>query len=259
MSYSLTSGYLIKEGVSPHEVQKAVQQTITPALKKRNIEQLLSRVAAEIDHQTWLGKEVLASSSFYDIYKKECDQYKGIYGSMVLTNVSVTLFWNEVRQQQYAYFSGDSSLEHMFASLDVVESEFNYWDGSDSYLSLGFTEEEWKDHKAAWLETVDLNRGLREQGLNIRLLSEYDVLGLQLKKIVALLEEDVVRFPSNDFRAEQLGVELFCKENSSEHEDKDAMVMEVMRLITEYKQLEQADKQFWMDKAKHFVKNISFS
>ena len=90
---------------------------------------------------------------------------------------------NPVRDELYVLLSdgvaGEEESESAVLGVEGVVSDYSYWDATDSQLEW-LSEDEWRDRKKAWSETLDYTKGVPEQGLVVRFFSSrssYDLLG----------------------------------------------------------------------------------
>lgn len=88
---------------------------------------------------------------------------------------------NKVRDETYVLISQnilDKSGESLVLGVEGIESDFSYWNGTDSQLEY-LTEEEWETRKVSWNETIDRSKGVAQQGMVVKFfetISRYEML-----------------------------------------------------------------------------------
>lgn len=88
---------------------------------------------------------------------------------------------NKVRGETYVLLGEplDKNGEALVLGVEGIESDFSYWNGSDSQLET-MTEEEWETRKVSWGETIDRLKGIPEQGIVVKFfesISIHDLCG----------------------------------------------------------------------------------
>jgi hypothetical protein len=113
----------------------------------------------------------------------------------------------------YAYFVGDNLGSKLFSKLDVIESEFNYWDNTDRPSNV--KAKAWKDRLKVWERLLDMSRGVGNQGLIIQFFVDYDYYEAALRADLSKLKI------SNKKRAYDLAEQVYTTRYLARASDQD--------------------------------------
>ena len=251
MSIKLYSGYKLRNTASPYSLLNEVRENLKPALLLYNFQEVVNEAVLRFDDLK--NTDTLRNIFLQTIRDETHPNRKDAY---LCKDAQIVLVENPVRNEQYAVYFG-LECEDIFAGLPSIASEFGYWDNSDSYPEGVNSDEEWHDRYVAWSESCDLRDGLGNQGLTIRVLSDYDLRGFNSKTILS--HESELIFPDDESRAKNIARNLYVA-NTLVLNDFDTQQEKIENLIDTIMNFDTTpDKQIWLDEAVKYLKPASFA
>lgn len=153
----------------------------------------------QVLHYAVMNKDSHPDQDFRDVVVSEL---KEDFNRDLHFRATFLFYRNHVRNEVYVRPLGFvSEVANKLNKLPYIDSDFSYWDGSDSQLE-SMSEEEWKDRKKAWMETIPYD-GKSLHHVEVKLFDDYMVhVASSLKSFVESYPSLV--YPSIDKRRHDL-------------------------------------------------------
>lgn len=244
-------GFKLSKEATVFQLQREVRSVLRPALLISNYQKLLNKAVTEFD-----GSQLTKTPAtdfwncFRAVIREETSNYKD-KNSFCIENTSIVVFENVTQDERYAILFGNQS--DLFEELGSIESEYGYWDATDSY-PVGVTDTDWKKRKRVWEGLLNFREEASVQGLEIKVLSRYELEGISLR-IISEYENHLV-FPSPDSRLDKIAENLYVTEKL-EDIDGSSVMEAVSKAMWDYHHL--ADKSEWIGKSRLYLADISWN
>jgi hypothetical protein len=197
MSTTITPAFRLSPDADLFEVAEGARSVIVPYLSQKFREEYVQVAVREFDSVEHINSGLSFSEFMQSSVRNLRENLNGKTGTLDkydllpfrrILDFQGVFLKNRVRHHTYVLFSQDAlgeEGESLVLQVEGIESDFSYWNGSDSQVA-DIGEEEWYFRKDCWKETIDNKRGIAQQGIVVKffepLLSTYDLLNFKTYK-----------------------------------------------------------------------------
>lgn len=191
MSLTISPAFLVTSDADLFEVAEGLRAVLVPYLSEAFRKEAVKMAITEFDSV----EERDSDCDFSEFLRVSLNRLRQNLAGMMETYdkydllpfrrilaIEAIFLRNKVRGQTYVLVGQnvlDRKAEALVLGVKGIESEFSYWNGTDSQLEY-LTEEEWEIRKVSWNETIDRSQGVAQQGLVVKFfettVSPYDLL-----------------------------------------------------------------------------------